>query len=40
VLAEFKLYEDFYRERGRHPSKAMPQDTFVAQLQAKRAAAE
>src|SRR5215831_10123780 len=40
VLEEFKLYEAFYRERGRNPSKAIPQDAFVAQLQAKRAAAE
>src|SRR5262249_31528272 len=38
VLEEFKLYEEFYRERGRNPSKAIPQDTFVAQLQARRAA--
>jgi uncharacterized Ntn-hydrolase superfamily protein len=37
VLEEFKLYEEFYRERGRNPGKAIPQDTFVAQLQAKRA---
>lgn len=38
VLEEFKLYEEFYRERGRNPGKAIPQDTFVAQLQARRAA--
>jgi uncharacterized Ntn-hydrolase superfamily protein len=36
VLEEFKLYEDFYRERGRHPSRAIPQDVFVAGLEAKR----
>jgi len=36
VLEEFKLYEDFYRERGRHPSRAIPQDVFVASLQARR----
>jgi uncharacterized Ntn-hydrolase superfamily protein len=32
ILEEFKLYEDFYRERGRNPSKAIPQDVFVANL--------
>jgi len=37
VLEEFKLYEEFYRERGRNPSKAIPQDVFVANLQARRA---
>jgi uncharacterized Ntn-hydrolase superfamily protein len=37
VLEEFKLYEEFYRERGRNPSKAIPQDVFVAQLNARRA---
>ena len=37
VLEEFKLYEEFYRERGRNPGKAIPQDVFVAQLQARRA---
>ena len=37
VLEEFKLYEEFYRERGRHPSKAIPQDVFVANLKARRA---
>jgi hypothetical protein len=36
VLEEFKLYEEFYRERGRHPSKAIPQDVFVANLKARR----
>jgi uncharacterized Ntn-hydrolase superfamily protein len=36
VLEEFKLYEDFYRERGRNPSQAIPQDVFVANLQARR----
>jgi uncharacterized Ntn-hydrolase superfamily protein len=37
VLEEFKLYEEFYRERGRNPSKAIPQDVFVANLQKQRA---
>jgi uncharacterized Ntn-hydrolase superfamily protein len=35
VLEEFKLYEDFYRERGRDPSTAVTQDQFVAQLNAR-----
>ena len=37
VLETFKQYEDFYRERGRNPSQAIPQDVFVAQLEARRA---
>ena len=37
VLEEFKLYEEFYRDRGRNPSKAIPQDVFVANLKARRA---
>jgi uncharacterized Ntn-hydrolase superfamily protein len=37
VLEEFKLYEEFYRGRDTDPSKAIPQDVFVAQLKAKRA---
>jgi uncharacterized Ntn-hydrolase superfamily protein len=37
VLEEFKLYEEFYRERGRNPGKAIPQDVFVANLKARRA---
>jgi len=37
VLEEFKLYEEFYRERGRNPSKAIPQDVFVANLKKQRA---
>ena len=37
VLEEFKLYEDFYRQRGRDPSHAIPQDVFVANLKARRA---
>ena len=40
VLEEFKLYEEFYRERGRNPSKAIPQDVFVANLKARRASGE
>ncbi len=37
VLEEFKLYEEFYRGRDIDPSKAIPQDVFVKQLDAKRA---
>jgi uncharacterized Ntn-hydrolase superfamily protein len=37
VLEEFKLYEAFYRQRGRDPSKAIPQDVFVANLKKQRA---
>jgi uncharacterized Ntn-hydrolase superfamily protein len=36
VLEEFKLYEEFYRGRDTNPSKAIPQDVFVKQLEAKR----
>jgi uncharacterized Ntn-hydrolase superfamily protein len=32
ILEEFKRYEVFYRERGRHPRDAIPQEQFVAQL--------
>lgn len=39
LLEEFKAYQDFYRERGRHPSRAVPQDLFVARLAAQRAGA-
>jgi uncharacterized Ntn-hydrolase superfamily protein len=35
VLEEFKLYEGFYRDRGRDPSTAVTQDAFVAQLNAR-----
>jgi uncharacterized Ntn-hydrolase superfamily protein len=37
VLGEFKKYEVFYRERGRNPRRAIPQDVFVANLEARRA---
>src|SRR5258708_6241647 len=37
VLEEFKLYEEFYRQRGRNPSQAIPQDVFVANLKSRRA---
>ena len=37
VLEEFKLYEEFYRGRDTDPSKAIPQDVFVMQLDARRA---
>jgi hypothetical protein len=36
VLEEFKLYEEFYRGRDTDPSKAIPQDVFVKELEAKR----
>jgi uncharacterized Ntn-hydrolase superfamily protein len=35
VLEEFKKYEVFYRERGRNPREAIPQDVFVANLKAQ-----
>jgi uncharacterized Ntn-hydrolase superfamily protein len=34
VLEEFKRYEAFYRERGRDPGHAVPQEEFVARLEA------
>jgi uncharacterized Ntn-hydrolase superfamily protein len=34
VLEEYKRYEVFYRERGRDPAHAIPQDVFAAQLEA------
>jgi uncharacterized Ntn-hydrolase superfamily protein len=37
VLQEFKLYEVFYRERGRNPREAVTQDVFVARLEKARA---
>jgi uncharacterized Ntn-hydrolase superfamily protein len=37
VLEEFKLYEEFYRERGRNPGRAIPQDVFAASLKSRRA---
>ena len=36
VLQGFKLYEVFYRERGRNPRAAITQDEFVARLEAQR----
>ena len=36
VLEEFKLYEAFYRGRDTDPSKAIPQDVFAKQLDARR----
>jgi len=36
VLEEFKLYEEFYRGRDTDPSKAIPQDVFVKELEARR----
>ena len=36
VLEEFKLYEEFYRGRDTDPSKAIPQDVFVKELDARR----
>jgi uncharacterized Ntn-hydrolase superfamily protein len=36
VLEEFKLYEEFYRGRDTDPSKAIPQDVFAKQLDARR----
>ncbi|MBM3648890.1 MAG: DUF1028 domain-containing protein [Alphaproteobacteria bacterium] len=37
VLEEFKAYEEFYRQRGRDPARAIPQDLFAKQLEARRA---
>ena len=37
VLEEFTAYQAFYRERGRNPSQAVPQDVFAARLAAQRA---
>jgi hypothetical protein len=39
VLEEYKLYEDFYRDRGRNPAEAMPQEVFVASLKRQGATA-
>ncbi|MFI5013964.1 MAG: DUF1028 domain-containing protein [Hyphomicrobiales bacterium] len=36
ILEEFKLYQVFYRERGRNPRDAVPQEVFVARLDATR----
>jgi uncharacterized Ntn-hydrolase superfamily protein len=36
VHGEFKLYEEFYRERARNPSNAIPQDVFVAKPESPR----
>ena len=33
ILEEFKRYEVFYRERGRNPQDAIPQEQFVAKLE-------
>ncbi|HTR86632.1 MAG TPA: DUF1028 domain-containing protein [Reyranella sp.] len=38
VLEEFKLYEEFYRGRDTDPAKAIPQDVFVKELDARRRA--
>jgi uncharacterized Ntn-hydrolase superfamily protein len=32
VLTEYKLYEAFYRDRGKNPAEAVPQEVFVASL--------
>lgn len=34
VLEEFKRYENFYRDRGRDPRRAITQDEFVSRLNA------
>jgi uncharacterized Ntn-hydrolase superfamily protein len=36
VLEEFTAYQEFYRQRGTDPAKAIPQDVFAAQLEARR----
>jgi uncharacterized Ntn-hydrolase superfamily protein len=35
VYSEYKLYEAYYRERGRNPSQAIGQEDFLAELRAK-----
>lgn len=37
VLEEYKLYEGFYRDRGRNPAAAVPQEVFAASIKGKRA---
>lgn len=34
IYTEYKRYEDYYRERGRNPRGAMPQEAFMAKLPA------
>ncbi len=38
VPEEFRLCEDFYRQRGLDPSHAIPRDVSVAQLETRRRA--
>lgn len=33
LLEEFRLYQGYYAERSRNPQEAVPEETFVAQLQ-------
>jgi uncharacterized Ntn-hydrolase superfamily protein len=37
VYGEYKPYEDYYRERGRNPRGALPQEKFMATLQSRAA---
>jgi uncharacterized Ntn-hydrolase superfamily protein len=37
VYGEYKLYEDYYRDRGRNPRGAKSQEAFMAQLNAAEA---
>ncbi|MFO1163547.1 MAG: DUF1028 domain-containing protein [Reyranellaceae bacterium] len=38
AFEEYELYRGYYRDRGKNPRAAIPQDQFVAQLSAKGAA--
>ena len=40
AFEEYELYRGYYRERGRNPKAAIPQNEFVAQLHAKQEAAQ
>jgi uncharacterized Ntn-hydrolase superfamily protein len=37
VYGEYKPYEAYYRERGRNPRGALPQEQFMATLQSRAA---
>ena len=40
AFEEYELYRGYYRERGKNPKAAIPQNEFVAQLQRKQEAAQ
>jgi uncharacterized Ntn-hydrolase superfamily protein len=37
VLEEYKLYESYYRDRGRSPTTAVPQEVFAASIRGRKA---